>query len=222
MGFGSTSAARSAISSILCCSVSYALRTPHFWGVESNCGWCSFRGWFLSPAKHKNKSGSPHSAGWQFEGTLYGVQWTDGVSQERWILFPSPDGSRYSLATMDTTFRDILFRAGILYRGKGKGPRLHDLRHTFCVHSLQKLTAHGEDPYAVLPLLMTYMGHRTVQATSQYIHLSAESFPAILKQSEALFGNLIPLEDNSNETSIWFRYLYFQLPYKTLGRHKKS
>ena len=110
-------------------------------------------------------------------------------------FFPSPDGSRYSLATMDTTFRDILFRAGILYRGKGKGPRLHDLRHTFCVHSLQKLTAHGEDPYAVLPLLMTYMGHRTVQATSQYIHLSAESFPAILKQSEALFGNLIPLED---------------------------
>ena len=56
--------------------------------------------------------------------------------------------------------------------------------------------------YAVLPLLMTYMGHRSVQATSQYIHLSAESFPAILKQSESLFGNLIPLEDNSNETSI--------------------
>ena len=117
-------------------------------------------------------------------------------------FFPSPNGSRYSLATMDTTFRDILFSAGIPYRGRGKGPRLHDLRHTFCVHSLQKLTAHGEDPYAVLPLLMTYMGHRSVQATSQYIHLSAESFPAILKQSEALFGNLIPLEDISNETSI--------------------
>ena len=33
-------------------------------------------------------------------------------------FFPSPDGSRYSLATMDTTFRDILFRAGIPYRGK--------------------------------------------------------------------------------------------------------
>lgn len=117
-------------------------------------------------------------------------------------FFPSPDGSRYSLATMDTTFRDILFRAGIPYRGKGKGPRLHDLRHTFCVHSLKKLTAHGEDSYEVLPLLMTYMGHRTVQATSQYIHLSAESFPAILKQAEALFGNLIPLEGNPNETSI--------------------
>lgn len=117
-------------------------------------------------------------------------------------FFPAPDGSRYSVATMDTTFREILSKAGIPYRGRGKGPRLHDLRHTFCVHSLQKLTAHGENPYAVLPLLMTYMGHRSIQATSQYIHLSAESFPAILKRSEALFGNLIPLEDISNETSI--------------------
>ena len=117
-------------------------------------------------------------------------------------FFPSPDGYRYSVATMDTTFRDILFKAGIPYRGRGKGPRLHDLRHTFCVHSLQKLTAHGKDPYAALPLLMTYMGHRSVQATSQYIHLSAESFPSILKRSEILFGNLIPLEDFSNETPI--------------------
>lgn len=117
-------------------------------------------------------------------------------------FFPAPDGSRYSVATMDATFRDILFKAGIPYRGRGKGPRLHDLRHTFCVHSLQKLTAHGEDPYAVLPLLMTYMGHRSIQATSRYIHLSAESFPAILKRSEALFGSLIPLEDIPNETSI--------------------
>lgn len=117
-------------------------------------------------------------------------------------FFPAPDGSRYSCATMDTTFRDILFKAGIPYRGRGKGPRLHDLRHTFCVHSLQKLTAHGADPYAVLPLLMTYMGHRSVQATSQYIHLSAESYPTLLKNSETLFGNLIPLEEVSNETTV--------------------
>lgn len=111
-------------------------------------------------------------------------------------FFPSPDGFRYSVATMDTRFRGILYEAGIPYRGKSKGPRLHDLRHTFCVHSLQKLTANGQDPYAVLPILMTYLGHKSITATSRYIHLSAESYPALLKQSEALFGNLIPLEDD--------------------------
>lgn len=43
---------------------------------------------------------------------------------------------------------------------------------------------------------------RSQNSKPETIHLSAESFPAILKQSESLFGNLIPLEDNSNETSI--------------------
>lgn len=111
-------------------------------------------------------------------------------------FFPAPDGFRYSVATMDTTFRGILHEAGIPYRGKGKGPRLHDLRHTFCVHSLQKLTENGQDPYSVLPILMTYLGHRSISATSRYIHLSAESYPALLKQSENLFSNLIPWEDD--------------------------
>lgn len=110
-------------------------------------------------------------------------------------FFTAPDGFRYCVATIDTTFRNVLYEAGIPYLGKGKGPRLHDLRHTFCVHSLQKLTKQGQAPYAVLPILMTYLGHKSVSATSRYIHLSAESYPALLKQTEALFGNLIPSED---------------------------
>ena len=114
-------------------------------------------------------------------------------------FFKAPDGQRYSLATMDATFRIILQEAGIPYRGRGKGPRLHDLRHTFCVHSLQKLTEHGEDPYAVLPVLMTYVGHKSVKATSHYIHLSAESYPDLLNKTESKFGYLIPAEDSTNE-----------------------
>jgi integrase len=112
-------------------------------------------------------------------------------------FFPSPDGYRYSICTIETTFRGVMNKVGIPYRGRGKGPRLHDLRHTFCVHSLQKLTTAGKSPYAALPVLMTYMGHKSVNATSRYIHLSAESYPALLKQTEAVFGHLIPLEDET-------------------------
>ncbi len=114
-------------------------------------------------------------------------------------FFTAPDGFRYSIATIDTTFRNALYEAGIPYRGKGKGPRLHDLRHTFCVHSLQKLTESGQDPNAVLPVLMTYLGHKSVSATGRYVHLSAESYPALLKQTEALFSSLIPTEEIPNE-----------------------
>lgn len=116
------------------------------------------------------------------------------LSEEDYF-FMAPDGFRYSVATIDTTFRNILYEAGIPYLGKGKGPRLHDLRHTFAVHSLQKLIKCGQSSYAALPILMTYLGHRSISATSRYIHLSAESYPALLKQTENLFGELIPLEE---------------------------
>lgn len=109
-------------------------------------------------------------------------------------FFPAPDGFIYGIATIEKTFRDAMFAAGIPYRGRGKGPRLHDLRHTFAVHSLQKLTRDGKPSQAALPILMTYIGHKSVDATSRYIHLSAESYPALIKQAEAAFGDLIPSE----------------------------
>lgn len=110
-------------------------------------------------------------------------------------FFPAPDGFIYGIATIGKTFREAMFAAGIPYRGRGKGPRLHDLRHTFAVHSLQKQTLDGKPSEAALPILMTYIGHKSVDATSRYIHLSAESYPALIKQTEAVFGNLIPAED---------------------------
>mgnify|MGYP002408159655 CR=1 FL=1 len=110
-------------------------------------------------------------------------------------FFPAPDGGIYSICTIELAFRDAMFAVGIPYRGRGKGPRLHDLRHTFAVHSLQKLTQDTRPSGAALPILMTYIGHKSVDATSRYIHLSAESYPALLKQTEAAFGDLIPSED---------------------------
>lgn len=110
-------------------------------------------------------------------------------------FFPAPDGFIYGIDTIEKTFREAMFAAGIPYRGRGKGPRLHDLRHTFAVHSLQKQTLNGKPSEAALPILMTYIGHRSVNATSRYIHLSAESYPALIKQTEAVFGDLIPAED---------------------------
>ena len=43
------------------------------------------------------------------------------------------------------TFRDILWNSGISYGGRNVGPRLHDLRHTFAVHSLQDVYKRQEE-----------------------------------------------------------------------------
>ena len=105
----------------------------------------------------------------------------------------SPNGNRrYSAQTIYNRFRDVLFICGIPHRGKGKGPRLHDLRHTFAVHSLQQLAENGEDLYTVLPILSEYMGHSSVSATQYYLRLTAEVFPDIMEMVEEKFGDVYP------------------------------
>ena len=114
-------------------------------------------------------------------------------------FFPAPDGLTYHIFTIRKTFRDILWNSGISYGGRNVGPRLHDLRHTFAVHSLQKLLEEGKRPAEVLPILSTYMGHKTYKGTSKYLHLTSELYPEILEKMEAAFGGLLPERMEADE-----------------------
>jgi site-specific recombinase XerD len=100
-------------------------------------------------------------------------------------------------------FRLCLEKAGIAHRGKGHGPREHDLRHTFCVHSLKSLCLHGADLYCFLPLLSTYVGHKSIQATQRYLRMTADVFPDLIENIAACCGHVIPelKEAISHETN---------------------
>lgn len=89
-------------------------------------------------------------------------------------------------------FRKILWDAGIPHGGRGNGPRLHDFRHTFSVHSLQQWISTGEDVYAALPVLATYLGHDDLKITERYLRLTAEVFPEMIKLSETYSQAVIP------------------------------
>jgi integrase/recombinase XerD len=89
-------------------------------------------------------------------------------------------------------FREILWESGISHGGKGNGPRLHDLRHTYAVHSLKRAVDRGIDVYCSLPILSTYLGHASVEATSQYVRLTADAFPKIRAILDHTCGHLIP------------------------------
>ena len=47
------------------------------------------------------------------------------------FVFPTHKGERYSSRTIYDRFREILWRSNISHGGRGLGPRLHDIRHTF-------------------------------------------------------------------------------------------
>lgn len=107
-------------------------------------------------------------------------------------FFTSSDGQTFSISAVYETFRTVLQRAGIGHGGRGIGPRLHDLRHTFCVNALVKLTEAGQDLYCSLPVLMTYVGHQSLEATNRYVRLTQEMYPHLLLKMDEAYKSVFP------------------------------
>ena len=112
-------------------------------------------------------------------------------------FFPSSRGGRWSLSPVYWMFRELLMRCGIPHGGRGEGPRVHDLRHTFAVHTLLRWYREGADLQARLPVLAAYLGHSSIEGTQAYLHLTAELFPEIVVRSELAFGDAIPRRRSS-------------------------
>jgi site-specific recombinase XerD len=107
-------------------------------------------------------------------------------------FFMSPDGSPCLAPTVYNLFRIVLSRAGIAHGGKGKGPRLHDLRHTYCLNALVKMSEAGHDLYYSMPILMTCMGHQSIEATNRYVRLTAEMYPDLLHKVNEAYKYVFP------------------------------
>ena len=60
------------------------------------------------------------------------------------------------------------------------------------MHTLLRWCREGADLDVKLPVLATYMGHRSLAGTQRYLHLTAELFPEITARANAAFGDVIP------------------------------
>ena len=107
-------------------------------------------------------------------------------------FFPSRDGGKYHDKTVYEMFRQVLWAAGISHGGRGKGPRVHDFRHTFSVHCLQKWISNGIPISSALPRLSTYLGHNDIAATERYLRMTAELYPEISEMLSKKLGHVIP------------------------------
>lgn len=106
------------------------------------------------------------------------------------FFFPAPDGGQLANGTVYNRFRDLLWKAGIQHRGRGKGPRVHDFRHSFSVHRLAQWSREGIDLYTTIKLLSVYLGHNDLSSTQDYLRLTAEVFPDVSAKFEASFGDV--------------------------------
>lgn len=105
-------------------------------------------------------------------------------------FFYTKTKERYSERTISTRFRTLLWDIGIPYQGRNRGPRLHDIRHTFLCHNIQRWAEEGVPIQSKLPILSKYVGHASIDATQWYLRLTAENYPYIREICERELGNV--------------------------------
>jgi integrase len=119
------------------------------------------------------------------------------LSNSNDFFFPNARNNAHHPTAVYDEFREILRKAQISHGGKGKGPRLHDLRHTFSVHCLQKWERNGVDLNVALPYLCAYLGHKKLSGTQKYLHLTTEAHKDVTKKLEVYSQGIIPKLEGS-------------------------
>jgi integrase len=122
----------------------------------------------------------------------YHAQAAGQPGRREWFFPGSRPGEPLTLGNIGHNFRRFLWQARISHGGRGHGPRVHDLRHTFAVNNLRSWFAQGRDVGALLPVLQTYMGHSSLADTAYYLHLTAESYPDITARVQQVIGDVVP------------------------------
>jgi integrase len=89
-------------------------------------------------------------------------------------------------------FHKLLVDAGIPVLSNGTKQRIHDIRHTFCVRALESMQEKGFDLYISLPLLSTYLGHKSLTETEYYLRMVEEHFGNILRKTASYSPGLFP------------------------------
>lgn len=93
-------------------------------------------------------------------------------------LFVVSHGRAPTKTRVHVVFVEILRRLGLRGPTGTPGPRLHDLRHTFSVRSLEQCSHDTAAVSRHIEALSTYLGHSTLKASYWYL----EATPVLLRQ----------------------------------------
>lgn len=110
-------------------------------------------------------------------------------SREDEYFFMVVPGVPMKLHTVYRNFRRYLEKADISHTGKG--PRVHDFRHTYCVNLLKIWIEEKKDLLNYLPYMKTMLGHETFEETAYYLKLTQSLFPTLTQKLEDAYSKMI-------------------------------
>jgi integrase len=101
-------------------------------------------------------------------------------------VFVSSNGQALMYHVIRDTFRRLMVRAGLRPKFSGTGPRMHDLRHTFAVRSLEQWRPNRQAVAQHMIALSTYLGHANVTHTYWYLEATPIIMRGIATAGEAM------------------------------------
>ncbi len=99
------------------------------------------------------------------------------TGDRKFLFFGASPGKPLTSRFIYPVFRSALLKIGqdkprlILGTTTFGAPRIHSLRHSFAVNTLNNIKKRGGDPQKGLPVLSAYMGHRKYSYTSLYLRM---------------------------------------------------
>jgi len=94
-------------------------------------------------------------------------------------------GRRLTRDVVQSTFRLLRQRIGLRARPGSAPPRVHDIRHSFAVHTMLDTYRSGGDPSACTSALATYLGHADPAASYWYLSATPELLALAAARLEA-------------------------------------
>lgn len=103
---------------------------------------------------------------------------------------------KVSTSAVENYFDKVLTLSNIVKTDNG--PRIHDLRHTFIVHLIEKFINEGLDLNVMLPIIQTHVGHQSLNSLTYYFQVTNDLLNIVNKISEEELGYLIPTMGDDN------------------------
>lgn len=129
---------------------------------------------YIKEAKNNNQRIIPFSNTIKLAIQQY-LKMTPFTIENNDYLLQSKENNQLKRYCVTYYYRKSLKFAGIEHI-KGKGPRIHDFRHTFAVMSLTQLQKSEKNINLSLTYLSTYLGHKSLKETQKYIWLTPSLF----------------------------------------------
>lgn len=89
-------------------------------------------------------------------------------------LLITATGKRLNRHNVERQFRQLRIQTGLTARPGSRPPRIHDIRHSFAVHTMLDSYRSGGDPAARVAQLATYLGHADPGASYWYLSAAPE------------------------------------------------